>query len=123
MAVVVGCQFEGYRGGEAAIQVTPVPALEGRVLACPTCSIDLIPRQHPLAPGIEIDVCQQCDGIFLDAGEFAALRARSLTREEILTERTKRQRRNKRQVRMRESRTRTSVDSCDILLLGLLLDD
>lgn len=37
---------------------------------CPSCSCQLAPRW---LHGIEIDVCQQCHGVWLDAGELRAI--------------------------------------------------
>ena len=40
---------------------------------CPACGITLISEK---IKGIEIDRCTKCDGVWLDAGEYAAVRSR-----------------------------------------------
>jgi Zn-finger nucleic acid-binding protein len=43
--------------------------------ACPQCASKLHPED---ADGVEIDVCPQCSGIWLDHGEYKAARRRSV---------------------------------------------
>ena len=40
---------------------------------CPACGITLLSEN---IKGIEIDRCAKCDGVWLDAGEYAAVRSR-----------------------------------------------
>jgi Zn-finger nucleic acid-binding protein len=110
-------------GLKAALTVSPKPAMPERTLACPHCSDELSTRCYERAPEVEIDICNQCYGIFLDAGEFAALRERSLTTSEVRADQKQRRRRRTRQQKMkhRYDRGDTLVDR--FLFPRLLRDD
>lgn len=42
-------------------------------LSCPSCSADMTEREHGYCSQIFIDVCAECQGVWLDAGELKAL--------------------------------------------------
>jgi len=92
---------------EAALRREPVPANEGRELDCPVCRDPLVIQEHELAP-IEIDVCETCDGAFLDAGELAVLRQRKLSRSELGRWRARRHKRQRRKAE-KERQQRNAV--------------
>jgi Zn-finger nucleic acid-binding protein len=96
-----------------AVQVTPRPKSGSRSLACPHCRSPLECEHHELAPEVEIDVCPDCSGVFLDAGELAALRARPQTPAELRAYRLRtRKRRTRRELRKRDER--------NAMLIGLV---
>lgn len=68
------CPFCGARLGDAIIPGDPV---------CPRCKVALEVKRND---DIEIDVCPQCNGLWIDRGEFEVLTAPSTVyREEKLT--------------------------------------
>ena len=58
-------------------------------LACPSCGSQMSEREHGYCSQINIDVCAECQGIWLDAGELQAL--------EVFFERSKAETRDVRQ--------------------------
>ena len=44
-------------------------------LTCPRCDIPLKRRKYRAGSDVEIDTCYGCNGIFLDSGELAVIRA------------------------------------------------
>jgi Zn-finger nucleic acid-binding protein len=42
-------------------------------ITCPSCQAPLIPKQYGYCSQILIDVCPQCEGVWLDKGEIQAL--------------------------------------------------
>lgn len=42
-------------------------------MACPNCHVRLYPFEFPHSPGIELDACPQCKGIWADNGELQTL--------------------------------------------------
>lgn len=57
-----------------ALRALPVPTTRPTYVAlpCADCHGQLVPRR---LAGVEIDVCGQCSGLWLDSGEFAAAHA------------------------------------------------
>jgi uncharacterized protein len=47
-------------------------------MTCPNCNIPLYGFSFPQLPGIQLDACSQCKGIWADDGELQALYARML---------------------------------------------
>ena len=43
---------------------------------CPSCGIPLAAFEFPHAPGVKLDGCRECKGIWVDEGELASLRER-----------------------------------------------
>jgi Zn-finger nucleic acid-binding protein len=43
---------------------------------CPNCSVALVQFEFPHSPGIPLDGCLQCKGIWVDDGELAAIQGR-----------------------------------------------
>lgn len=58
--------------------------------ACPRCAQELFEERHRLRRDVWIDVCETCLGVFLEAGELAALRARPDSPDELRARRLKR---------------------------------
>lgn len=54
---------------------SPRGSLSGETLICPRCQELLVPK---LEHGIEIDVCPQCSGVWLDRSELDQLLAAAL---------------------------------------------
>jgi len=42
---------------------------------CPACSVPLREFEYPWAPGIRLDACSRCQGIWADAGEITQIEA------------------------------------------------
>jgi Zn-finger nucleic acid-binding protein len=57
---------------DAATQQEPLP--------CPRCGVDSLMRKMRATkdPAVLLDVCERCDGIWLDEGELEALQTESL---------------------------------------------
>ena len=42
-------------------------------MSCPNCPVELVAFQFPHSPGITLDGCPQCKGIWVDDGELTAI--------------------------------------------------
>ena len=93
----------------AALAVEPAEVPEDRELACPKCAEPLEVELHALATEIELDVCPACEGVFLDAGEFARLRQRKLSPSERTAKRQRRRRRRQRKELARNRQKRAAM--------------
>lgn len=51
-------------------------------LKCPKCGIPMQVHKFRTAPEVDVDECYGCGGLFLDAGELAAIRSGSLSEDE-----------------------------------------
>ncbi len=73
--------FASHRPAEKldASELQPPRIRPAKTRNCPSCSCQLAPRW---LHGIEIDVCQQCHGVWLDAGELRAIIASHRQRNE-----------------------------------------
>jgi Zn-finger nucleic acid-binding protein len=68
------------RLGELEERFQPSPADRKRQtrMSCPTCSVDLFEFEFKHAPGIRLDGCPNCKGIWVDDGELQAIQERLL---------------------------------------------
>ena len=49
-----------------------------KISKCPHCNVDMVKLPAPKAPGITIDSCSTCQGIWLDSGELDRLELKNL---------------------------------------------
>jgi Zn-finger nucleic acid-binding protein len=66
------------RLGELEDRFQPSPADRRRQqqMSCPTCAVGLFEFEFKHAPGIRLDGCPRCKGIWVDDGELQAIQAR-----------------------------------------------
>jgi len=91
-----------------ALLAEPRDIEDDRVLDCPECGVELEAGPYELAPTVRVDQCADCGGVFLDAGELAALRQRPPTKHEVAARRMRRRRRRNHRLR-EEQRQRAAV--------------
>src|SRR5687768_1689178 len=68
------------RLGELEDRFQPSPADRKRQarMSCPTCAVELFEFEFKHSPGIRLDACPKCKGIWVDDGELEAIRKRLL---------------------------------------------
>ena len=45
---------------------------------CPRCQVDMVKKQAPKDPKVQIDYCEKCQGVWLDGGEYDRLESKNL---------------------------------------------
>ncbi len=66
------------RATETDVDLPPLPGtvrVKGSRLACPRCRLQLDMRPYSLESGVTVDVCPGCGGVWLDHGEYGAIKA------------------------------------------------
>lgn len=97
---------------QRALSVPAHPRAPRGALACPRCPNMLVGELHPQHPGVHVERCPTCDGIFLDGGELALLRERALTTLEASKAR--------RRARRRRLRAKKETDQSALLIAIML---
>lgn len=55
------------------ISSTPEEAPEPDILSCPACDGPMLPREWSIGTLVDVDICLECRGIWLDPGELDIL--------------------------------------------------
>jgi len=84
-----------------ALKAAATEAVE-RPIRCPRCDVEMDTLAYELHQEVEIDSCPDCAGVFLDAGELAAIRSREWTADERKRVRARSWRRRRRKRRREE---------------------
>lgn len=61
--------------------------VEGEGVLCPKCGVALYGFEFKHTPGVRLDACPECKGIWVDDRELEAISARMLERQKATTER------------------------------------
>lgn len=82
------------------------------LIDCPRCEQQMDQLEYVVQPEVTVDTCAACGGIFLDAGELAAIRDRPLTPKELARGRIRRRHRAARYQREQEA-----IAAADMILI------